>query len=459
MDLFPSEHGEAMLYHDAGKYGFVKIGVKYNGTMREEGFPVAELPERIKYVPKNRDSYLTQAEFKRPRKCITDFLRTQLSFLDLDVYNMLQYKGRSPEELRDALLLHCSDNGIPLPSLIVFSGRGLYPKWFYDYPIPYGALAKWKRVQNELLTRLASFGPDRTKIHVGTILRIENTVNTKSGEVARVIWVNEDHGKVARWDFDTLADELLPLSREQLKEMRRKREEAYSKKGGSTTDEERETLRRAIEEANRHNRQLAIDHLALGRLYDLETIAKARFGPTGEVPEGERMNFMFVGAVCLSQIIKDPSQFYYELQTLYRKFAPSLRWPEVQSATSTIYRQTARALAGEKVIFNGRTVDPRYRLTNLYLLWLLHVTPEIERRNVTIIGREERKRRQRERAERVRREDGVLDIKTYKLKRQEDAEASGERAKALRAEGKNIADIARVLGKSVETVRSYLYRE
>jgi DNA-binding NarL/FixJ family response regulator len=90
---------------------------------------------------------------------------------------------------------------------------------------------------------------------------------------------------------------------------------------------------------------------------------------------------------------------------------------------------------------------------------LLHVTPEIERRNVTIIGREERKRRQRERAERVRREDGVLDIKTYKLKRQEDAEASGERAKALRAEGKNIADIARVLGKSVETVRSYLYRE
>jgi hypothetical protein len=446
-----------MLYHDAGRYGFVKIGVRDKSEWKEEAFLIEELPERLKYLPKHRDSYLTQSEFRTPQKQVSNFLRTQLNFLDLDIYKRPLYRDRSPEELRDAVLLFCADNGIPTPSLIVYSGRGLYPKWLFDAPIPHKALAKWKRVQQELLIRLTPLGADPQAISVTNVLRIENTVNTKSGEFARVIWINENNGNVARWNFDMLADEVLPFSTEQLQEMRRKKAEAL-KKQGINTGYDQDALRRDIAEANRHNRQLTVEHLALARLRDLEIIANARFGPMG-VPEGERDKFIWIGAVFLAQIIKDPSQYYNELRAIHRKLTPSLPWGEVQSSASTTYRKMVSALAGKKQEYKGRLIDPRYFFTNQYLIEQLQVTPKIERKCITIYGREERKRRQQKQAEQARREQGVLERKVYLLKKHEQAEANTERAKVMRASGMKVKDIAKEMGKSIEAVRSYLYRK
>jgi hypothetical protein len=221
-DLLLPEYGEAMLYHDAGKFGFVKIAVRDNNVWKEEAFRVEELPDRLKHLPRNRDSYLSQSEFRKRQKVVVNFLRTQVNFLDCDIYKIPLYEGRSAEELKDIFLLFCGENGIPTPSLIVYSGRGLYPKWLLDYPVPFKALSKWQSIQHELLTKLRPLGADPQAISVTNVLRIENTVNTKSGEMARVIWVNEDRGKVARWDFDILADEVLPHTKEELLQMRRK---------------------------------------------------------------------------------------------------------------------------------------------------------------------------------------------------------------------------------------------
>ncbi len=445
-----------MLYHDAGRYGFVKIGVRDKSEWKEEAFLIEELPERLKYLPKHRDSYLTQSEFRTPQKQVSNFLRTQLNFLDLDIYKRPLYRDRSPEELRDAVLLFCADNGIPTPSLIVYSGRGLYPKWLFDAPIPHKALAKWKRVQQELLIRLTPLGADPQAISVTNVLRIENTVNTKSGEFARVIWINENNGNVARWNFDMLADEVLPFSTEQLQEMRRKKAEAL-KKQGINTGYDQDALRRDIAEANRHNRQLTVEHLALARLRDLEIIANARFGPMG-VPEGERDKFIWIGAVFLAQIIKDPLKYYPELRTMHQKLTPSLPWNEIQSSTSTVYRKMLDAFAGKKEEYRGRKVDPRYFFTNQYLMEQLHVTPAIERKCITIFGRDERRRRQRVYREKARREQGVLDRKVYMLKRHEGLEVNIKKARGLHTEGKSVKDVALEMGKSVETIRSYLYR-
>jgi hypothetical protein len=37
-DLLLPEYGEAMLYHDAGRFGYVKIGVKDNNGWQDESF-------------------------------------------------------------------------------------------------------------------------------------------------------------------------------------------------------------------------------------------------------------------------------------------------------------------------------------------------------------------------------------------------------------------------------------
>jgi hypothetical protein len=117
------------------------------------------------------------------------------------------------------------------------------------------------------------------------------------------------------------------------------------------------------------------------------------------------------------------------------------------------------ALAGKKQEYKGRLIDPRYFFTNQYLIEQLQVTPKIERKCITIYGREERKRRQQKQAEQARREQGVLERKVYLLKKHEQAEANTERAKVMRASGMKVKDIAKEMGKSIEAVRSYLYRK
>ena len=139
------------------------------------------------------------------------------------------------------------------------------------------------------------------------VLRIENTVNTKTGKFAKVLWVNEDHGKVARWDFDMLADEVLPHTKAELIEMRKKRAEA-KKKHGIISSYDSEVLRQELEQANRHIRELSSEGLALARLKDLEIIADARFGPMG-VPQGERDKYIFYASIFIAQFIKNPLQF------------------------------------------------------------------------------------------------------------------------------------------------------
>jgi len=455
-DLLLPEYGEAMLYHDAGRFGYVKIGVKDNNGWQDESFRVEELPERLKYLPKHRDSYLTQSEFKGPQKAVSNFLRTQVNFSDCDIYKIPLYQGREPEELRDIFLLFCADNGIPTPSLIVFSGQGLYPKWLFDYPIPYAALIKWRAIQQELLVRLTPLGADPGAIDVSRVLRIENTVNTKTGKFAKVLWVNEDHGKVARWDFDMLADEVLPHTKAELIEMRKKRAEA-KKKHGIISSYDSEVLRQELEQANRHIRELSSEGLALARLKDLEIIADDRFGPMG-VPQGERDKYIFYASIFIAQFIKNPLQFYPELRAMHQKLTPSLPWNEIQSSTSTAYRKMLDAFAGKKVEYKGRMIEPRYKLKNQTIIEQLQITPGIERKCITIYGREERKRRQQRQKERARREQGVPERKVYILKRHEELQANIEKARGLRAEGKKVKDIVLEMDKSDKTIESYLYQ-
>ena len=87
------------------------------------------------------------------------------------------------------------------------------------------------------------------------------------------------------------------------------------------------------------------------------------------------------------------------------------------------------------------------------------VTPEIERKTITIISKSEGKRRRHIRDEWMRRELGLLSREVYALQRQQELDANIERAGALRKDGKRVKDIAQEMGKSVHAIHSYLYRK
>ena len=109
--------------------------------------------------------------------------RIGVHFVDLDVYRTEGW-GHEPDQWVDMIRHHCEVEGIPLPSLIVWSGRRLYCKWLLEKPLPQAALPRWTAVQRELVRRFAPFCSDPKAVPASQILRLLQTVNSKSESVS-----------------------------------------------------------------------------------------------------------------------------------------------------------------------------------------------------------------------------------------------------------------------------------
>ena len=154
-------------------------------------YRLSELPTVIEALDPARDTWISQAEFCKPNRRIVHLLRLSLCFVDLDTYKT-PFKGESPEALDRRVRGYCLDEwNLPLPSLILYSGRGLQVKWLLERPLPRAALPRWNAVQKQLVTNLEPFGADPGARDASRLLRLVDTVNTRSGERVRVLWVNE----------------------------------------------------------------------------------------------------------------------------------------------------------------------------------------------------------------------------------------------------------------------------
>ena len=104
-------------------------------------------------------------------------------------------------------------------------------------PLPRAALPRWNAVQRELVARLEPFGADPGARDASQVLRLVDTVNTRSGERVRVLWVQRHAEDVRRYPFEWLAETLLPVSREALQLKRQPHSTAHPLKvlpGGKT---------------------------------------------------------------------------------------------------------------------------------------------------------------------------------------------------------------------------------
>jgi hypothetical protein len=206
---------EASTYHDSARSGFFAILVDSgNGRKKQTPYRLTDMPNVLKIVDPTRDTWLSQAEFIKPNRRVVNLARIGLLFVDLDTYRKPWAEGRSPDELANAVLYFCAQDGIPLPSLLVFSGRGLQAKWLLDGTIPRRALPRWNACQAHLVDRLSELGADVAAKDASRVLRLVNTVNSKSHEVCRVVHVeNGSDGQPVRYSFEFLAETLLPVAR------------------------------------------------------------------------------------------------------------------------------------------------------------------------------------------------------------------------------------------------------
>lgn len=430
---------EAEQYHDINQHGFFSLLVGSPTGKRQDSYRLSQMPVVLSMLDHSRDTWLSQAEFIRPNRRVVNLARIGLLFADLDTYRMPALSGRSPDQLAASVLYHCADEGIPTPSLLVFSGRGIQAKWFLDRPLPRQALPRWNACQRHLVDRLAALGADPAAKDASRVLRLVDTVNTKSGEICHVVHVeNGQDGQPVRYSFEYLAEMLLPLARWDIEADRQARAAKRVARLSLATDTGRD-----VSGLNRFSgRQLAWD-----RLEDLRRLAELR----GGVVEGERMLHLFwrLNFLLLSGATNS-TQMYHEAAALARELDTG--WSYRSAELMTLYSKAKAYEAGEKVEFAGRQFAPLYTPRNDTLINLFQITDDEQRGLRTLISRDMAKERDRERHTARRRAAGAVDRATYL----EAASAKQAQALVLKAQGLSVRAIAAQIGASVGAVSGYL---
>lgn len=427
------------MYHDSKRTGFFSLLVDSRGEKRQSSHHLADMPKVLSLLDKNRDTWMSQAEFIRPNRRVVNLSRLGLLFADLDTYRVPALASRKADELAASVLFFCADAGLPAPSMLIYSGRGIQAKWLLEGTIPRQALPRWNACQRYLVDRLAHVGADPMAKDASRVLRTVETVNSKSGEICRVVHVQTGaDGQPIRYNFEYLAETLLPAARWTIEQQRQEQAESCTKKkpfllvpGGKA-----DNLR------GFSGRQLAWD-----RLEDLRKLADLR----GGVCEGSRMQHLFW---CLNFLLlsgaTNSKQMYHEAAALAREIDP--QWNSRSKELMTLFSKAKAYESGEKASFGGKEHTPLYTPKNDTLINLFRITSEEQQQLKTIVSKAEAAERHRKREEGRRRTAGAVDRKTYLEK----ANRKLATAQALRAEGLSVRAIAKRMGVSVMAVSRYI---
>lgn len=420
---------EAGFYHRSDSGGYFSLLTSFEGGRKvQHSYPTLQMPVVLGMIDANRDTWISQAEFWSSLRRVVNVKSIGLAFLDIDFYreDVEWGRGRTPERAAEDFAGLCDDFGIPRPSLIIYSGRGLQVKWFFETALPRMALPRWNIVEKVLVERFALCGADPQARDSARVLRLVQTVNTKSKQVCRPIWVNTDeNGQPVRYDFEYFAECVLPIPRSMARQHVEKARQAAK------------TPRNDI------SRGLNIETLNWNRVEDLRTIVRLRSG----MPEGMRMQMLFytVNFLALSHQIT-PATFYFEAAAIAREIDPM--WTIRSAELQTVYSKMKDYLAGKTVEFNGRTYPALYTPTNDTLINVFGITSEEQKQLKTIIDDTEQYRRKVE----GRRAGGMMSRFDY----EDRAEQRRVQARLLSVKGYTSKQIAAELGISRTTVSKYL---
>lgn len=413
---------EARYYHDEERFGTFSI-LRNDPVQKKKvqrTYPLRELAQVIDNLDPNLDTWISQGEFKGFNRRVVNLLRTGVIFADLDYYHT-PFSAYDPEAMAWAVVQRCHDDGLPIPSLVLFSGRGLQVKWLLNEPIPAQALPRWNAVQKAVGAVLADLGADPSARDASRVLRLVGTVNTKTNEYARVVYVNGPMQSPTAYSFDDFADTVLPHTREEIASFREKRKQfkiIHGNRAGSL-------------------KSLHGGQLAWHRLKDLQKLSELR----GGIAEGARMtsllwqlNFAFLSG----QI--HPSQSWYEAKSLAAGIDPS--WSLPLGDLSTLYAKAKAHQQGKRIEFNGREYSPLYTPKNQTLIEIFKVTADEERQLRTIVSESESLRRHRDREKSRRRAMGAQSRDEYL----QTAEGRREAARQLKTQGLTNKQIGEKLG-------------
>ena len=360
-----------------------------------------------------RNVYQSQCGFAGSRR-VEGLAALTSCWVDLDTYRTSE-REYTPDELLDAV--QALAPWLPMPTLVIHSGRGWYLSWAFDRPLAPEHLNKWQWVQDTLTDALRPLGADSSCRDAAHVLRLVGTVNSKSGRV-----VSGYQQTASPLPFLTLERAVIGAQRPS------------------------ETPKRQAPERLR-KQFLHAAGLAQARMADCHALAALRGSP--KVPD-YRSRLLYAYALSGAWYWADSHQARDELAAFSAEHFEDGRHYTAARVRTVLERMT-QAWAGVVGIWQGRPVDRRYCPSNGYFLRLLEVTAAEQQAMRTLIGRDERQRRRAQR----RRDAGMVTREEY-------LGAAAERrseALRLRREGLTQSTIASRLGVTQQWVSRLLKAE
>lgn len=156
-----------------------------------------------------------------PNRQLTNLASLRAAWCELDFYKTRAWSRYAPHDMVQHVLARLHQEGIPAPSYIVSSGRGLHLAWLLD-GAPSVALPAWKALQNRINEALHGMGTDRVAAAPTGNLRLVGTWNR--GATVTMIWPARV-GEIVRYGLRSLCDEVLPYSPDQCREYRQRKAE------------------------------------------------------------------------------------------------------------------------------------------------------------------------------------------------------------------------------------------
>ena len=347
----------------------------------------------------DKDVYISQNTFNNRSRRLTHLKELKALYIDIDCYKVNLSKEAVKYFMENDLY-----GQIPVPNMLIDSGRGLYYIIFLENT-KVEDLPKWQLVERYLYEKLKKLGADNKALDATRVLRVVGSTNSKNNELVKVI---------DTYDYQYTLDEIIENYIPEVNEDRKEKQKPLGerKKGRK---------KKFVSLFNLYN-------LYYTRFKDIKKLVEIR----NYEMTGYREITLFLIRYFLNVYHGDDDLVMEEVIEINNSFTEPLEINEVFNAT-----RSGAIGATESV----------YKYSNDKLIKLLDITPSEQKEMATIIGKSEKYyRNNKNRREQRRNEEGLTNKEADKLKNE-------ERVLELKRKKYTLKQISKELNLSISYVK------
>ncbi|PHV12031.1 hypothetical protein [Chitinimonas sp. BJB300] len=376
--------------------------------------------ERLAGYVEQPDIYVTPNEFFHWRR-IKNGAAINALYVDIDAHD-----GRDVMYAATAALSAIDYARIPSPNAIIYTGRGVHLYWLINRTSA-NVLPRWQGCQRRLVEICKG---DRMSADMTRVLRVIGTRNSRA-----------DHAKVkaellspARHDFDWLHDQIMPMTRSEIRDLRAAR-------AARRLDDIAPAIQALPQQGSIYCRWFLV-------YQDLHKIIEANWQNKGIEP-GHRDTMLFHLTNALSWFTRSAS-LQDEILHVAQQVTPTFTPEEVRSYCTSIFNRARDTSA--------KGIELRYKYyrstlwTQLSPVIPSSLLPDLRAIIPDELATERRLASKRKDDERRRRAAGAVERSVYLA----NADKNRREALTLKAQGMSVRGIAATLNCSIGSVQHYL---